>query len=126
MVRIRLSDGGYRKMRPSVEIELTATDRSALERLARGRKIWRLPGDRAQIVLPAARGLTRVQIGSALDITDQTARKWHNRFAEHRPDDAPRSGRPRRDPLASAPDGAGDGACAIDDQPHLASLQVVG
>lgn len=56
-------------MRPSVEIELTGEERSELER--RGRKVWRLLGDRAQIVLLAAQGLTNVQIGSALDITDR-------------------------------------------------------
>ena len=86
-------------MRPSVEIKLTAEERSELERLARGRKVWRGLADRAQIVLLAAEGRTNVQIGNALDLTDQTARKWRNRFAEHRLDglsDEPRSGRPRR------------------------------
>ena len=50
-------------------------------------------------MLLAAEGLTNVQIGSVLGVTDQTARKWRNRFAEHRLDgldDEPRSGRPRR------------------------------
>ena len=86
-------------MRPSVEIEVTAQERGELERLARGRKVWRGLSDRAQIVLLAATGLTNVQIGRALGVTDQTARKWRNRFAEHRLDglvDEPRSGRPRR------------------------------
>ena len=84
-------------MRPSVEIALTADERGELERLARGRKVWR--GLRAQIVLLAASGLTNVEIAKAMDVTDQTARKWRNRFAEHRLDgldDEPRSGRPRR------------------------------
>ena len=86
-------------MRPSVEIKLTSEERSELERLARGRKVWRGLSDRAHIVLLAAEGLTNVQIGSVLGVTDQTARKWRNRFAEHRLDgldDEPRSGRPRR------------------------------
>ena len=86
-------------MRPSVEIKLTAEERGELERLARGRKVWRSLADRAQVVLLAAEGLTNVQVGNALDLTDQTARKWRNRFAEHRLDglsDEPRSGRPRR------------------------------
>ena len=51
-----------------------------------------------QIVLLAAEGLTNLQIGDALELTGQTARKWRNRFAEHRLDglsDEPRSGRPR-------------------------------
>ena len=86
-------------MRPSVEIKLTEEERSELERLARGRKVWRALSDRAHVVLLAAEGLTNVQIGKVLGVTDQTARKWRNRFAEHRMDgleDAPRSGRPRR------------------------------
>ena len=86
-------------MRPSVEIELSADERNELERLARGRKVWRGVSDRARIVLLAADGLTNVQIASVLGVTDQTARKWRNRFAEHRLaglDDEPRSGRPRR------------------------------
>ncbi len=40
-----------------------------------------------------------MQIGSALGVTDRTAGKWRNRFAEHRLDgldDEPRAGRPRR------------------------------
>ena len=86
-------------MRPSVEIKLSWDERSELERLARGRKVWRGLSDRAHIVLLAAEGLTNVQIGNVLGVTDQTARKWRNRFAEHRMDgldDEPRSGRPRR------------------------------
>ena len=86
-------------MRLSVEIKLSADERNELERLARGRKVWRGLSDRAHIVLLAAEGLTNVQIGSVLGVTSQTARKWRNRFAEHRLDgldDEPRSGRPRR------------------------------
>ena len=86
-------------MRPSVKITLREDERSELERLARGRKVWRGLSDRAHIVLLAAEGLTNVQIGTVLGVTDQTARKWRNRFAEHRMDgleDEPRSGRPRR------------------------------
>ena len=51
-------------MRPSVEIKLTAEERSELERLARGRKVWRGLADRAQIVLLAAEGRTNVPIGN--------------------------------------------------------------
>ena len=86
-------------MRPSVEIKLTEDERSELERLARGRKVWRALSERAHIVLLAAEGQTNVQIGNVLGVTDQTARKWRNRFAEQRLDgldDEPRSGRPRR------------------------------
>ena len=45
-------------MRPSVEIKLTEDERSELERLARGRKVWRALSERAHIVLLAAEGLT--------------------------------------------------------------------
>ena len=51
------------------------------------------------MVLLASEGLTNVQIADALGINNLTARKWRNRFAEHRMDglqDEPRPGRPRR------------------------------
>ena len=85
-------------MRRSVEIKLSGAERSELERLARGRRVWRSLSDRAHIVLLAAEGLTNVQIANALGINSHTARKWRNRFAEQRLeglDDEARSGRPR-------------------------------
>ena len=85
-------------MRRSVEIKLTEADRSELERLAQGRRVWRSLSDRAHIVLLAAEGLTNVQIANTLGINSHTARKWRNRFAEQRMDgleDETRSGRPR-------------------------------
>ena len=85
-------------MRRSVEIKLSGAERSELERLARGRKVWRALSDRAHIVLLAAEGLTNVQIANTLGINNLTARKWRNRFAEHGMDglqDEPRPGRPR-------------------------------
>ena len=86
-------------MRRSVEIKLSGAERKELQRLARGRKIWRGLSDRAHIVLLAAEGLNNVQIASTLGINNLTARKWRNRFAEHGMDglqDEPRPGRPRR------------------------------
>ena len=86
-------------MRPSVEIKLRGDEPNELERLVRGRKVWRGLSDRAHIVLLASEGLTNVRIGKVLGVTDQTARKWRNRFAEHRMDgldDERRCGRPRR------------------------------
>ena len=85
-------------MRRSVEIKLSGAERSELERLARGRKVWRALSDGAHIVLLAAEGLTNVQIANTLGINNLTARKWRNRFAEHGMDglqDEPRPGRPR-------------------------------
>ena len=103
-------------MRPSVGIKLTEDERSELERLARGRKVWRALSDRAHIVLLAAEGLTNVQIGKALGVTDQTTRKWRNRFAAQRLDgldDEPRcgsggiawDGAGRVDPVDASPPG---------------------
>ena len=40
-------------MRPSVEIKLTADERNELERLARGRKVWRGLSDAALRSRPA-------------------------------------------------------------------------
>ncbi len=85
-------------MRRSAEIKLGEVERSELERLARGRKVWRSLSDRVHIVLLAAEGLTNVQIANALDINNLPARKWRNRFAEQGMDgleDEPRPGRPR-------------------------------
>ena len=86
-------------MRRSVEIKLSGAERSELERLARGRKVWRALSDRAHFVLLAAEELTNVQIANTLGINNLTAMKWRNRFAEHGMDelqDEPRPGRPRR------------------------------
>ena len=47
-------------MRRSVEIKLSGAERSELERLARGRKVWRALSDRAHIVLLAAEGLNNL------------------------------------------------------------------
>ena len=85
-------------MRRSVEIKLSGAERSELERLARGRRVWRSLSDRAHIVLLAAEGPTNVQVANALGINSHTDRKWRNRFAEQRMDgleDETRSGRPR-------------------------------
>ena len=86
-------------MRPSAEIKLNGVERSELQRLTRGRKVWRALSDRAHIVLLAAEGLNNLQIANTLGINNLTTRKWHNRFAEHGMDglqDEPRPGRPRR------------------------------
>ena len=48
--------------------------------------------------LNPSEGLTNVQIGNVLGVTDQTTRKWRNRLSRHRLDglyDEPHSVRPR-------------------------------
>ena len=57
-------------MRRSVEIKLSGAERSELQRLARGRKVWRALSDRAHIVLLAAEGLNNVQIANTLGINN--------------------------------------------------------
>ena len=86
-------------MRRSVEIKLSGGERSELQRLARGRRVWRSLSDRAHIVLLAAEGLTNVQIASTLGINNLTAKQWPNRIVEHGIGRAPgrtATGRPRR------------------------------
>ena len=86
---VRVLRFGGTLMRRSVEIKLSGAERSELERLARGRKVWRALSDRAHIVLLAAEGLNNLQIANTLGINNLTARKWRNRFAEHGMDGAP-------------------------------------
>src|SRR5215207_2120555 len=55
--------------------------------------------ERSRIMLAAADGLNTTEIAKRLGITVSTARRWRNRFAEHRLDgltDEPRPGQPRR------------------------------
>ena len=85
-------------MRRSVEIKLTEADRSELERLARGRRVWRSLSDRAHIVLLAAEGLTNVQIANALGINSHTPGSGATGLRSRRMgglEDETRSGRPR-------------------------------
>jgi transposase len=65
-------------------IELTATERDALERRVRARTSSQQAALRARIVLAAADGVTNTDIGSALGITRHTAQHWRNRFVAQR------------------------------------------
>jgi transposase len=59
-------------------------------------------GQRAKLVLQAAQGLTKVEIGARLDINPKLVGRWRRRFCEARLvglEDRARSGRPRRFPL---------------------------
>jgi transposase len=79
-------------------VGLTAAERGQLERWSRRRTSAQALALRSRIVLCAAEGLNNTEIAARLGIAVSSARKWRNRFAEHRLDgltDEPRPGRPR-------------------------------
>jgi transposase len=80
-------------------VMLSAGERTALKKRARGaRTAWR-DRPRAQIVLAAAHGRDTARIAADLRITVDIVRKWRGRFAGRGLAglaDLPRSGRPRR------------------------------
>ena len=83
----------------AVLVVLSAGERRALNKRARGAKTAHRDWLRAQIVLAAARGRTSARIAADLHISVDTVRKWRGRFAARGLDglkDLPRSGRPRR------------------------------
>jgi transposase len=83
----------------AVLVTLSAGERKALEKRARGAKTGYRDRLRAQIVLAAARGRSSARIAAGLHVTVDTVRKWRGRFAARGLDglkDLPRSGRPRR------------------------------
>src|SRR3984885_6230232 len=80
-------------------IVLSAGERRALSKRARGATTAHRDWLRAQIVLAAARGRASARIAADLHISVDTVRKWRGRFAARGLDglkDLPRSGRPRR------------------------------
>jgi transposase len=84
--------------RVAAVVVLSEAERSQLLAWARRRKTASGLAMRCRIVLSAAGGLTNAAIANELGITDDTVRKWRNRFAAHRLDgltDEPRPGRPR-------------------------------
>lgn len=86
-------------MRVAIDIELTASERRTLERLARSRTVSTRHADRARIVLLAADGFSNADVAAELGVKPHTVGRWRNRFAEHRlagiEKDLPRGGRPR-------------------------------
>jgi len=83
----------------AVPVTLTASQRAALKKRARGARTAYRDRQRAQIVLLAARGLATAAIARRLHVTEDTVRKWRGRFAccgLPGLDDLPRAGRPRR------------------------------
>lgn len=63
-------------------VTLTAQDREALERYARGRTVSQALALRARIVLATAAGKKQYEIAEELKISADTARKWARRFAK--------------------------------------------
>jgi len=84
--------------RPAVQIELSAVERGALERMAARRKSAQDLALRARIILAFGAGLNGKQVCGRLRVSAKTASKWRRRFAEARLDglhDEPRPGGPR-------------------------------
>ncbi len=78
--------------------EVTAEERTKLERAVRAKAAPVRLVERARIVLLALAGLTAPKIAAQVGVGEATARQWIRRFnAAGLPglDDAPRSGRPR-------------------------------
>jgi transposase len=83
----------------AVVIDLSAAEREQLEAWSRRRSSAQALAERSRIVLAAAEGLKTTEIARRLGVNVSTARRWRNRFAEHRLDgltDEPRPGQPRR------------------------------
>jgi transposase len=83
----------------AVPVMLSAGERKALNKRARGTRTAYRDWLRAQIVLAAARGRASARIAADLHVSQDTVRKWRGRFAARGLDglkDLPRSGRPRR------------------------------
>lgn len=87
-----------RRGRPTVPLELSRDERATLQRYGRRRTVSQQLALRARIVLECARGLSNVEVGQKLGVTERTVGKWRSRFVKDRLDalaDAPRPGRPR-------------------------------
>jgi transposase len=83
----------------AVAIELSDVERAQLESWGRRRTSAQALALRSRIVLLAGEGLNNTEIAARLEIDVKSARKWRNRFAEHRLDgltDEPRPGQPRK------------------------------
>ena len=81
----------------AVPVELTASERHRLEKMAYGHKIPHQARQRATIVLLAARGLGNARIAAETRLHVDTVRSWRGRFAAGRVPalaDRKRSGRP--------------------------------
>jgi|SRR5579863_5487123 len=84
--------------RPKAALELTAGERSQLQRWSRRRRTAQGLALRSRIVLECAEGRSNKEVAERLSVNDGTVAKWRQRFVVDRLDglmDEPRSGRPR-------------------------------
>jgi len=84
--------------RSAVVVDVTSSEREALERLVRAASTPQQVALRARIVLAAADGVPGRQIAKALGVSEPTVGLWRQSFAQRRLDgltDRKRSGRPR-------------------------------
>jgi len=84
--------------RKTVEITLSAEERSTLQRWVRRHSSSQALALRSRIVLACAEGSTNTDVGRELGVHPTTVSKWRHRFAVDRLDglvDAPRPGVPR-------------------------------
>lgn len=83
----------------AVPIELTESEREALQRWTRRRRSAAGLAQRSRIVLACAAGETNTAVAARLGVSVPTVRRWRGRFAERGLDglvDEPRPGRPRK------------------------------
>ena len=67
--------------RPTVEITLSANERSTLERWVRRHSSAQALALRSRIVLACAEGRTNTEVGNELKVHPTTVSKWRHRFA---------------------------------------------
>jgi transposase-like protein len=79
--------------RPKAALVLTAGEKEALERYARGRTVSHALATRSRMVLMCAEGVENAAVAVVMGVTQQTVGRWRKRFIAHRLDglaDAPR------------------------------------
>jgi transposase len=85
--------------RPKVAVTLTEVERGELERFARRARTNRDLALRAKVVLTCAQGLSDLDVGRRLGVSNKTVGKWRRRFIDRRTEgllDEPRVGAPRK------------------------------
>jgi len=85
--------------RPKARLEITAVERSELERLTRRARTNRHLALRAKIILKCEEGLSNQLVGARLRVSNVTVGKWRMRFIERRVEglyDEPKPGAPRQ------------------------------